>query len=128
MAASKTQVRKRTASRAASRTRRHLRVRKKIQGTPQRPRLVVTRSTKHMFAQIIDDLAGHTLASASTLDPTLRTAEGDKTAKARKVGELLAARAREAGIDAVVFDRAGHRYHGRIAALADGAREGGLDF
>jgi large subunit ribosomal protein L18 len=128
MAASKTQVRKRTASRAASRTRRHLRVRKKIQGTPERPRLVVTRSTKHMFAQIIDDLAGHTLASASTLDPTLRTAEGDKTAKARKVGELLAERAREAGISAVVFDRAGHRYHGRIAALADGAREGGLDF
>ncbi|GAA0332366.1 50S ribosomal protein L18 [Actinoallomurus spadix] len=128
MAASKTQVRKRTASRAASRTRRHLRVRKKVQGTPQRPRLVVTRSTKHMFAQIIDDLAGHTLASASTLDPTLRTAEGDKTAKARKVGELLAERAREAGISAVVFDRAGHRYHGRIAALADGAREGGLEF
>ncbi|MCO5969510.1 50S ribosomal protein L18 [Actinoallomurus soli] len=128
MAASKTQVRKRTASRAASRTRRHLRVRKKVQGTPQRPRLVVTRSTKHMFAQIIDDLAGHTLASASTLDPTLRTAEGDKTAKARKVGELLAERAREVGISAVVFDRAGHRYHGRIAALADGAREGGLDF
>jgi large subunit ribosomal protein L18 len=128
MAASKTQVRSRTASRAASRTRRHLRVRKKVQGTPQRPRLVVTRSTKHMFAQIIDDLAGHTLASASTLDATLRTAEGDKTAKARKVGELLAERAREAGISAVVFDRAGHRYHGRIAALADGAREGGLDF
>ncbi|GAA4621350.1 50S ribosomal protein L18 [Actinoallomurus vinaceus] len=128
MAASKTQVRSRTASRAASRTRRHLRVRKKVQGTPQRPRLVVTRSTKHMFAQIIDDLAGHTLASASTLDDTLRTAEGDKTAKARKVGELLAERAREAGISAVVFDRAGHRYHGRIAALADGAREGGLEF
>jgi large subunit ribosomal protein L18 len=128
MAASKTQVRSRTASRAASRTRRHLRVRKKVQGTPHRPRLVVTRSTKHMFAQIIDDLAGHTLASASTLDATLRTAEGDKTAKARKVGELLAERAREAGISAVVFDRAGHRYHGRIAALADGAREGGLEF
>jgi large subunit ribosomal protein L18 len=125
---SKTQVRKRTSARAASRTRRHLRVRKKVQGTPQRPRLVVTRSTKHMFAQIIDDLAGHTLASASTLDATLRTAEGDKTAKARKVGELLAERAREAGISAVVFDRAGHRYHGRIAALADGAREGGLEF
>src|SRR3954470_23063015 len=128
MAASKTQVRSRTASRAASRTRRHLRVRKKVQGTPQRPRLVVTRSTKHMFAQIIDDLAGHTLASASTLDDTLRTAEGDKTAKARKVGELLAERAREAGISSVVFDRAGHRYHGRIAALADGARESGLEF
>jgi large subunit ribosomal protein L18 len=124
---SKTQVRKRTSARAASRARRHLRVRKKIQGSPERPRLVVTRSAKHMFAQIIDDTVGHTLVSASTLDSTLRTSEGDKTAKARKVGELLAARAKEAGIGAVVFDRAGHRYHGRIAALADGAREGGLE-
>ena len=127
MAASKTQVRKRTASRAASRTRRHLRVRKKVQGSPERPRLVVTKSAKHMSAQIIDDIAGHTLVSASTLDSTLRTSEGDKTAKARKVGELLAARAKEAGIARVVFDRAGHRYHGRIAALADGARESGLE-
>ncbi len=126
--AGKIQVRKRTAVRTASRTRRHLRVRKKVQGTPQRPRLVVTRSTRHMFAQIIDDQAGHTLASASTMDASLRSAEGDKTAKARKVGELLATRAKEAGISAVVFDRAGHRYHGRIAALADGAREGGLEF
>jgi large subunit ribosomal protein L18 len=126
MAASKTQVRSRTASRAASRTRRHLRVRKKIQGSAERPRLVVTKSTKHMSAQIIDDVAGRTLVSASTLDATLRTDEGDKTAKARKVGEMLAERAKEAGISAVVFDRAGHRYHGRIAALADGAREGGL--
>jgi|SRR5690349_799582 large subunit ribosomal protein L18 len=128
MPASKTQVRKRTSSRAASRTRRHLRVRKKIQGSPDRPRLVVSKSTKHLFAQIIDDKAGHTIVSASTLDATLRTAEGDKTAKARKVGELLAGRAKEAGIGAVVFDRAGHRYHGRIAALADGARESGLEF
>ena len=126
MPVSKTQVRKRTSSRTASRTRRHLRVRKKIQGTPERPRLVVTKSAKHMSAQIIDDIAGHTLVSASTMDPTLRTSEGDKTAKARKVGELLAERAKEAGIGSVVFDRAGHRYHGRIAALADGAREGGL--
>jgi large subunit ribosomal protein L18 len=127
MPASKTQVRKRTSSRTASRTRRHLRVRKKIQGSAERPRLVVTKSTKHMSAQIIDDVAGRTLASASTLDSTLRAGEGDKTAKARKVGELLADRAKEAGISAVVFDRAGHRYHGRIAALADGAREGGLE-
>jgi large subunit ribosomal protein L18 len=127
MPASKTQVRKRTSSRTASRTRRHLRVRKKIQGSAERPRLVVTKSTKHMSAQIIDDIAGRTLVSASTLDSTLRTSEGDKTAKARKVGELLAERAKEAGISAVVFDRAGHRYHGRIAALADGAREGGLE-
>ncbi|MFB9834938.1 MULTISPECIES: 50S ribosomal protein L18 [Actinoallomurus] len=124
---SKTQVRKRTSARAASRARRHLRVRKKIQGSAERPRLVVTKSAKHMSAQIIDDIAGHTLVSASTLDSTLRTSEGDKTAKARKVGELLAERAKEAGIGAVVFDRAGHRYHGRIAALADGAREGGLE-
>jgi large subunit ribosomal protein L18 len=128
MPASKTQVRKRTSSRAASRTRRHLRVRKKIQGSPERPRLVVSRSTKHLFAQIIDDKAGHTLVSASTLDASLRTSDDDKTAKARKVGELLAGRAKEAGIGAVVFDRAGHRYHGRIAALADGARESGLEF
>jgi large subunit ribosomal protein L18 len=128
MPASKTQVRKRTSSRAASRTRRHLRVRKKIQGSVERPRLVVTRSTKHISAQIIDDTAGHTIVSASTLDATLRTGEGDKTAKARKVGELLAERAKEAGIGTVVFDRAGHRYTGRIAALADGARESGLEF
>ena len=123
---SKTQVRKRTSSRTASRTRRHLRVRKKIQGSAERPRLVVTKSARHMSAQIIDDIAGRTLVSASTLDATLRTGEGDKTAKARKVGEMLAERAKEAGIGSVVFDRAGHRYHGRIAALADGAREGGL--
>jgi large subunit ribosomal protein L18 len=128
MPASKTQVRKRTSSRAASRTRRHLRVRKKIQGSAARPRLVVTRSTKHISAQIIDDTAGHTIVSASTLDATLRAGEGDKTAKARKVGELLAERAKEAGIGTVVFDRAGHRYTGRIAALADGARESGLEF
>jgi large subunit ribosomal protein L18 len=124
---SKTQVRKRTSSRTASRTRRHLRVRKKIQGSAERPRLVVTKSARHMSAQIIDDIAGHTLVSASTLDSTLRTSEGDKSAKARKVGELLAERAKEAGIARVVFDRAGHRYHGRIAALADGARESGLE-
>jgi large subunit ribosomal protein L18 len=124
---SKTQVRKRTSSRTASRPRRHLRVRKKIQGSAERPRLVVTKSARHMSAQIIDDIAGRTLVSASTLDATLRTGEGDKTAKARKVGEMLAERAKEAGIGSVVFDRAGHRYHGRIAALADGARESGLE-
>jgi large subunit ribosomal protein L18 len=124
---SKTQVRKRTSSRAASRARRHLRVRKKIQGSAERPRLVVTKSARHMSAQIIDDIAGRTLVSASTLDTALRTGEGDKTAKARKVGEMLAERAKEAGIGSVVFDRAGHRYHGRIAALADGARESGLE-
>jgi large subunit ribosomal protein L18 len=128
MPASKTQVRKRTSSRTASRTRRHLRVRKKIQGSAERPRLVVTKSAKHMSAQIIDDIAGRTLVSASTLDSTLRTGEGDKTAKARKVGELVAERAKAAGVEGVVFDRAGNKYHGRVAALADGAREGGLAF
>jgi len=128
MAASKTQVRKRTPARTASRGRRHLLVRKKVQGTAARPRLVVTRSTRHIFAQIVDDTLGHTLAAASTLEAALRTADGDKTDKARKVGELLADRAKDAGLSTVVFDRSGHRYHGRIAALADGAREGGLEF
>jgi large subunit ribosomal protein L18 len=126
MPASKTQVRKRTSSRAASRTRRHLRVRKKVQGSAERPRLVVTRSAKHISAQIIDDTAGHTLVSASTLDATLRTSDCDKTAKARKVGELVAERAKTAGIEAVVFDRGGNKYAGRVAAIAEGAREGGL--
>src|SRR6516164_9516727 len=94
--------------------------------TTSRGRLVVNRSARHMFAQIVDDSVGRTLAAASTLDPAIRTAEGDKTAKARRVGELLAQRAKEAGIEAVVLDRGGYSYHGRIAALADGAREGGL--
>ena len=120
------QVRSRTHLTAAGRTRRHLRVRKKVTGSASRPRLVVNRSARHMFAQIVDDSAGRTLAAASTLDPAIRAAEGDKTAKARRVGGLLAQRAAQAGIAAVVFDRGGYRYHGRIAALADGAREGGL--
>ena len=119
-------VRTRTNKAAAGRVRRHLRVRKKVTGSASRPRLVVNRSARHMFAQIVDDGAGRTLAAASTLDPAIRAAEGDKTAKARKVGELLAQRAAAAGIEAVVFDRGGYRYHGRIAALADGARESGL--
>jgi len=120
-------VRSHTHLSAAGRVRRHLRVRKKVAGTASRPRLVVNRSARHMFAQIVDDGAGRTLAAASTMEPAIRTAEGDKTAKARQVGELLARRAAEAGIAAVVFDRGGYRYHGRIAALADGAREGGLN-
>lgn len=111
---------------AAGRVRRHLRVRKRVTGSPSRPRLVVNRSAKHMFAQIVDDSAGRTLAAASTLDAQIRSGEGDKTARARRVGELLAQRAKDAGIESVVFDRGGYRYHGRIAALADGAREGGL--
>ena len=106
--------------------RRHLRVRKKISGTAVRPRLVVTRSSRHLFVQVVDDLAGRTVASASTMEGDLRTLDGDKTAKARRVGELVAERAKAAGVESVVFDRGGHRYHGRIAAVADGARDGGL--
>ena len=121
-------VRPKTQASAAGRARRHLRVRKKVTGSAARPRLVVNRSAKHMFAQIVDDSVGRTLAAASTLDASIRTADGDKTAKARKVGELLAQRAKDAGIEAVVFDRGGYRYHGRVAALADAARENGLEF
>ena len=117
---------KRAKSKSAARGRRHLRVRKKVSGTPQRPRLVVSRSSRHVFVQIVDHTVGKTVASASTMEADLRTFEGDKTAKARRVGELLAERAKSAGIDAVVFDRGGNKYHGRIAAIADGAREGGL--
>src|SRR5579872_1522714 len=116
-------VRSRTRKGAAGRIRRHLRIRKKITGSASRPRLIVNRSARHMFAQIIDDTVGHTLAQASTLDASVKGTEGDKTAKARKVGELLAQRAKAAGISTVVFDRGGYRYHGRVAALADGARE-----
>jgi large subunit ribosomal protein L18 len=119
-------VRSHTRTTAAGRVRRHLRVRKKVSGNAVRPRLVVNRSSRHIFAQIVDDSVGRTLAAASTLDAQIRGGEGDKTAKARRVGELLARRAAEAGIEAVVFDRGGYRYHGRVAALADGAREGGL--
>jgi large subunit ribosomal protein L18 len=108
------------------RERRHLRVRKKVSGTPARPRLVVSRSARHVFAQLVDDVAGRTLASASTMEADLRSLDGDKTAKARRVGQLIAERAAAAGIDSVVFDRGGNRYHGRVAALAEGAREGGL--
>ena len=117
---------KRAKGKSAARGRRHLRVRKKVSGTAMRPRLVVSRSSRHVFVQIVDDTVGKTVASASTMEADLRTFEGDKTAKARRVGELLAERAKSAGIEAVVFDRGGNRYHGRIAAIADGAREGGL--
>jgi large subunit ribosomal protein L18 len=117
-----------SAKRRTSKLRRHARVRKRVVGTQSRPRLVVTRSSRHIYAQVIDDARGHTLASASTLDVTLRDGDGDKTAQARKVGELVAQRAKAAGVAAVVFDRGGRTYAGRIAALADAAREGGLDF
>ena len=126
-------AKKRKASRVSlerrrSRTRRHARLRKKVNGTPARPRRVVNRSSRPMVAQQIDDGAGPTLAAASTLEADVRGLEGDKKAKAARVGELLAARAREAGVTAVVFDRGGYVYHGRVAALADAAREGGLEF
>jgi len=113
-------------SSVAARTRRHLRVRKKVSGVPQRPRLVVTRSARHILAQVVDDVGGRTLASASTMEADLRSMSADKTAKAKRVGELLGQRAKAAGVEAVVFDRAGNHYHGRVAALADGARESGL--
>jgi large subunit ribosomal protein L18 len=119
---------KHTSDRAASRMRRQIRGRKKVSGTTDRPRLVVTRSTKHITVQVVDDLAGKTLASASTMEADLRSLDGDKTAKAKRVGELVAERAKAAGVGGVVFDRAGNKYHGRVAALADGAREGGLTF
>jgi large subunit ribosomal protein L18 len=117
-----------TADRTRARLRRQVRGRKHVSGTPERPRLVVTRSSKHISVQVVDDLDGRTLAHASTMEADLRGFEGDKTAKAKKVGELVAERAKAAGVEGVVFDRAGNKYHGRIAALADGAREGGLTF
>ena len=109
-------------------TKRHARLRKKVQGSAQRPRLAVKRSSRHIVVQLIDDLAGHTLASASSLEADVRGLDGDKKARAAAVGKLVAERAREAGVTAVVFDRGGFDYHGRIAALADAAREGGLEF
>ena len=126
-------ARKRTASQVSAKrrtavTRRHARLRKKVSGSPQRPRLAVKRSSRHILVQLIDDLAGRTLASASTMEADVRALDGDKKARAAKVGELVATRAREAGVTAVVFDHGGFGYHGRIAALADAAREGGLEF
>jgi large subunit ribosomal protein L18 len=120
--------RKHTTGRTASRLRRQIRGRKRVTGTPERPRLVVTRSAKHITAQVVDDSAGRTLASASTMEAELRSTDGDKSAKAKRVGELVAERAKAAGVEGVVFDRAGNKYHGRVAALADGARESGLAF
>ncbi len=121
-------VRKHTAAKTSSRLRRQVRGRKKVHGSADRPRLVVTRSSRHVFVQLVDDLSGTTLASASSMEPELRGGDGDKTAKARQVGELVAERATAAGISSVVFDRAGNKYHGRVAALAEGARDGGLAF
>jgi large subunit ribosomal protein L18 len=118
---------RRGSGKADARRRRHVRVRKKVSGTAEKPRLVVTRSLRHITAQVVDDTVGHTMVSASSMDESVR-GEGDKTAQARKVGALVAQRAKDAGLSAVVFDRAGNKYHGRVAALADGAREGGLAF
>lgn len=119
-----------TSARRISRQRRHARVRKTVNGTPERPRLNVYRSLTHIYAQVIDDSQGHTLVSASTLDASLKSKMGDmtKTAEAQAVGKLVAERALEAGIKKVVFDRGGYVYHGRVKALADAAREAGLDF
>nr|BFF02565.1 50S ribosomal protein L18 [Streptoalloteichus tenebrarius] len=115
-------------ARREARIKRHFRLRKKVVGTAERPRLAVFRSSRHIVAQLIDDTKGHTLAAASSLEADVRAIEGDKKARAAKVGELVAARARNAGISQVVFDRGGYEYHGRIAALADAAREAGLEF
>jgi large subunit ribosomal protein L18 len=119
---------KHASKRLQSRLKRQVRGRKRINGTSERPRLVVTRSTKHITVQVVDDLIGKTLVSASTMESDLRSHDGDKTAKATRVGELVAERAKAQGVESVVFDRAGNKYHGRIAALADGARSGGLSF
>ncbi|OIV39218.1 50S ribosomal protein L18 [Mangrovactinospora gilvigrisea] len=116
------------AKKAVSRKRRHIRVRKRVAGTAVRPRLVVTRSNRHMVAQVIDDAKGHTLASASSMDTSIRGAEGTKSDQAKQVGSLVAERAKAAGVESVVFDRGGNKYTGRVAAVADAAREAGLKF
>ena len=128
-AVKRTQVGKDVSTRRRlARARRHFRLRKRVSGSPQRPRLVVNRSSRHIAVQLVDDLAGHTLAAASSIEPEVRAVDGDKKARAVRVGELIAARAKAAGVDRVVFDRGGYAYHGRIAALADTAREAGLEF
>jgi large subunit ribosomal protein L18 len=121
-------VKVRKGSAQVARKRRHFRVRKKVVGTAARPRLVVTRSARHIVAQIVDDSASKTLASASSMEADIRNQNEDKTRKARQVGSLVAQRAKSAGITSVVFDRSGNKFHGRVAALAEGARENGLDF
>ena len=118
----------RKGSSTVARERRHFRLRKKLAGTADRPRLVVSRSARHLFVQIVDDSQGKTLASASTMEDALRKSSADKTGKSREVGALIAKRGKDAGVSAVVFDRGGNKYHGRIAALAESARENGLVF
>ena len=121
-------VKVRKGSATNARARRAFRVRKKVAGTASRPRLVVSRSSRHLFVQVIDDAQGKTLAYASTMETDLRADKGDKTAKSKAVGALIASRAKALGVTTVVFDRAGNKYHGRIAAVADSARENGLEF
>jgi large subunit ribosomal protein L18 len=115
-----------TISGRAGRVRRHARVRRKIRGVAERPRLAVYRSNRHIYAQLVDDQTGRTLAAASSLDSDAKGAEGDKKAVAKVVGQLIAQRAKEAGVERAVFDRGGRLYHGRVQSLAEGAREGGL--
>ena len=116
------------ATRSAARTKRHERLRLRLSGTPARPRLAIFRSLNHIYAQVIDDTSGHTLAAASSLETGLKGATGTKSDDAKRVGQLVAERARTAGVDKVVFDRAGFKYHGRVRSLAEAAREAGLDF
>ncbi len=115
-------------TRRVSRVRRHARLRKKVAGTPERPRLVVNRSSRHIHVQLVDDQTGTTLAAASSIEADVRAVDGDKKAHSVRVGQLIAERAKAAGVDTVVFDRGGYTYGGRIAALADAARESGLEF
>lgn len=117
-----------SATRRVSRLRRHARLRKKIEGTPQRPRLVVNRSARHIHVQLVNDENGTTVAAASSIEDDVRSLQGDKKTRSVRVGQLIAERAKAAGIDSVVFDRGGYTYGGRIAALADAARENGLQF
>jgi large subunit ribosomal protein L18 len=121
-------VKVRKGSATNARARRAFRVRKKVSGTAQRPRLVVSRSSRHLFVQVINDELGKTIAYASTMEANFRTDKADKSAKAKAIGALIASRAKDAGVSTVVFDRAGNKYHGRIAAVAESARENGLEF
>ena len=121
-------VKVRKGSATNARARRAFRVRKKVSGTAQRPRLVVSRSSRHLFVQVINDELGKTIAYASTMEANFRTDKADKSAKAKAIGALIASRAKDAGVSTVVFDRAGNKFHGRIAAVADSARENGLEF
>ena len=121
-------IAKGNAKKSIARKRRHIRVRKRVNGTAERPRLVVTRSNRHMVAQVVNDKLGHTVASASTMETGLRTADGKKVDLSREVGKLVAERAKAAGVSTVVFDRGGNKFHGRVAAVAEGARDAGLDF